>query len=232
MSEWSTLPMAPLLARLDSVASERCIAGDPAHDYLHVRRVASVGHRIALQESADTPIVVASALLHELFSYPKDHPDSPLSGEECARHARIVLESEGAPADFIDPVVYAIAVHPFSRGVTPETLEGRILQDADRLDAIGAIGVARCFATGAAMGSRFYLAQDPFCVARDPQDRLYSVDHFYRKLLHIPEFLHTDAGRREAHARIAFLKSFLCQLEAEINTDTGHRAAIDERRSR
>jgi uncharacterized protein len=161
-------------------------------------------------------IAVAAAFLHELFNYPKGHPDSALSGEVCAEHARRALLDVACPEELREPIAYAIAVHPFSRGIRPETLEGRILQDADRLDSIGAIGVARCFATCADMKRPFYAEEDPFCARRAPDDKLWGLDHVYRKLLRIPETLHTHAAKQLAEPRTAFLHRFLEALADEV----------------
>ncbi len=175
------------------------------------------GHaEIAVAEGADVFVTVAAALLHELFNYPKGHPESHLSGEVCADHATVVLREQDCSADMVEPIAYAIRVHPFSRGITPDTLEARVLQDADRLDSIGAIGVARCFATCADMKRPFYAPSDPFCSAREPDDKLWGLDHFYRKLLRIPEHLNTATGRRMAAERNGFMRAFLDQLGREI----------------
>jgi uncharacterized protein len=205
-----------LISRLDRVAATRCAGTEPAHDYLHVRRVAESARHIASAEGADAVITVAAALLHELFNHPKGHPESHLSGEVCAAHATQVLREQGCPAALVEPIAYAIRVHPFSRGITPDTLEARVLQDADRLDAIGAIGIARCFATCADMKRPFYAPVDPLCVAREPDDKQWGVDHFFRKLLRIPERLHTETARRLASGRVAFMEGYLEQLGREI----------------
>ncbi len=198
-----------LLTRLARVAEARCTDAEPAHDILHVRRVAKSARQIA----------VGAALLHELFNYPKGHPDSKLSGDVCADHARVVLGDEGCQADLIEPICYAIRVHPFSRGILPETLEAKVLQDADRLDAIGAIGIARCFATCADMKRPFYAPSDPFCRARAPEDKLWGVDHFYTKLLRIPESMHTATARAAAVGRVELMKQFLTALEGEVEVE-------------
>jgi uncharacterized protein len=91
-----------------------------------------------------------------------------------------------------------------------------VLQDADRLDAIGAVGIARCFATCADMGGAFYAEDDPMCRNREPNDKAYAVDHFRRKLLVLEERMHTRAAKRIAKERSAFLRVFLEQLENEI----------------
>lgn len=205
-----------ILAFLHRTAEECCAGTGPAHDFLHVRRVIGNARHIAAAEGARLEIVVPAALLHELFNYPKDHPQSHLSGDVCAEHAATVLREAGCPETLIEPICYCIRVHPFSRGILPETLEGRVLQDADRLDAIGAVGVARCFATCAEMGRPFYDPDDPFCASRPPDDKLWGVDHFYRKLLRIPDGLHTATARQLAAARVEFMQAFLSRLGAEI----------------
>ncbi len=203
-----------LLGELRRIARERCTGTDPAHDFQHVARVAATVRALARKEGGDAEVAEAAAWLHELFHHPKDHPDSALSGERCAERARAVLEPLGFRAT--DAVCYAIRVHSYSRGIVPETLEARLLQDADRLDAIGAIGVARCFATCAALGRPFYSPEDPFCRNRAPDDRAYGLDHFFTKLLRIGESLHTGAARAEAAPRLEFLREFLAALEREI----------------
>jgi uncharacterized protein len=203
--------------RLQTAALARITDAEPAHDALHVRRVMANCRRIAGDEGADVEVAVTAALLHELFNYPKDHPESALSGDVCAEQALVLLAEHGWPGDFAERVAYCIRVHSFSRGIFPETTEARVLQDADRLDAIGAIGAARCFATTAMMRRPFYSTDDPFCRTRPPEDKLWAVDHFYKKLLRIGDGLHTATARAMAAERIAFLRQFLDQLEREIS---------------
>ena len=211
-------PKRLIWARLDAVAAEasRAQNADPAHDILHVRRVVRTAQHISQAENANENISVCAALLHELFSYSKSDVRSPLSGQECARRARMVLANEGVGETESAAIGYAIAVHPFSLGVLPETTEARILQDADRLDAIGAVGIARCFSSGAAMGRPFYEETDPFCQARPPNDKEYTLDHFYRKLLRLEDGFHTDTAREMARTRTVFLRDFLQQFAHEI----------------
>ena len=206
---------ADLPGLLEETARARC-ADDPAHDWLHVRRVVANARRIAESDGADVTVCVTAALLHELFNHPKGHPESHRSGEVCAEHARAVLREKGAPEDFIEAVGYAIAVHPFSLGVTPTTLEARVLQDADRLDAIGAVGLARCFATCASMRRPFYEESDPFCEGRAPDDKLWGVDHVYKKLLRLKDGMHTPTGRALAASRNEVIERFMSDLRAEI----------------
>lgn len=203
-------------------AAERAAAGaDPAHDLLHVLRVTENARRIAEGEGADLRIVLPAALLHELFNYPKGHPQTHRSGEVCAERAAALLRAEGWGPPLVEAIAYAIRVPPFSAGIAPATLEAKVLQDADRLDAIGAIGIARCFATCSSMGRPFYDPADPFCETREPDDKRWGLDHFYRKLLRIPDRLHTETARRMAEGRVAFLERFIAELRGEIGADVG-----------
>ena len=151
---------SPALAALLARGAELCPDQGPAHDHSHVQRVAAVAVRIATAEGADVEVVHAAALLHELFNYPKDHPDSHLSGVICAERAGVVLEEAGFDARRIPKVLDCIREHSFSRGMKPGSPESAILQDADRLDAIGAVGVARWAATCAEMGRPFHAPED------------------------------------------------------------------------
>lgn len=205
-----------LFQRLESIAADRCDGTEPAHDFLHVKRVVANARVLAESARAHVPIATCAALLHELFNYPKGHPDSKRSGEVCAQEARKVLLREEAPTEWIDGVCYAIAVHPFSLGVMPETLEAKILQDADRLDAIGAVGIARCFATCADLKRPLYSPEDPFCQNRPPADKQWGVDHFYAKLLRLQDTMHTPKARVLAQSRIDFMKAYLQQLANEL----------------
>lgn len=204
------------LAALLPHVERACAGADPAHDLLHVRRVTATARRLCTAEGADPTIAVAAALLHELFNHPKGHPDAHLSGEVCAERALALLAAQGWEPGTAEAIAYAIRVHPFSRGIVPETLEAKVLQDADRLDAIGAIGIARLFASCASMGRPFYAPDDPFCERRAPDDKAWGVDHFFRKLLRIPNVLHTATARRMAKERAAFMRDYLRRLGAEI----------------
>jgi uncharacterized protein len=198
---------------LAEIARARCGAG-PAHDWAHVRRVAASVRQIVAAEGGDLDVALPAALLHELFNHPKGHPESHLSGERCAEEAdRVLRELRWAK---IDEITYCIRVHSFSRGIFPETLEAKILQDADRLDAIGAVGIARCFATCAEMQRPFYAPEDPFCRSRDPDDKQWGIDHFYKKLLKIPDGLHTRTAQKMAQERAGFMRLFLEQLAREV----------------
>ena len=202
--------------RLEAIADKHGARADPAHDGLHVRRVALLAAQIGAAEGASLGVVVPAALLHEVFFYPKNHPYSAQSGKACASRAEGILQAEGYPAAQREAICECIRVHGYSRGISPAGRDAQVLQDADRRDALGAIGIARCFATGTTMQRPFYAPQDPFCRTRPPDDTLWTVDHFYRKLLRLPETLHTPTARVLAQSRAAFLEMFLRQLAQEL----------------
>jgi uncharacterized protein len=209
---------APLWRRLETEARDRARSNEPAHDFFHVERVVANANAIAKEERASAAIAATAALLHELFTLPKNHPDAARSGDLCAEKARELLVREGAPTDLVEGVCRAIADHGFSKGVVPDAIDAKILQDADRLDALGAIGLARMWATCADMKRPFYAPDDPFCTERAPDDKAWGLDHVYKKLLVVPERLHTAAARRLATERVAFIRVYLEQLAREIRS--------------
>lgn len=115
---------------------------------------------------------------------------------------------------------HAIEAHSVSANITPRTREAMVVQDADRLDALGAVGIARCLMLGGAMGRPLYDPAEPFPDARTPDDTANVLDHFYVKLLHISSTMTTAAGWAEAHRRMEFMGEYLWQLGREIRA--GH----------
>jgi uncharacterized protein len=204
----------PALARLLAFARER-LAGDPGHDASHALRVALWTLRLAPEET-DPRLAVAAALLHDTRAIPKDSPDRARASEFAAEDAAPLLAAAGFDPAAVELACGAIRDHSFSRGAVPGSGLGRALQDADRLDALGALGVLRTASTGARMGAGYFHPEDPWARGRDLDDRAWSVDHFFRKLLRLPATMRTEAGRAEAERRAAFLVEFLRHLGEEI----------------
>jgi uncharacterized protein len=192
---------------------------DPAHDFSHITRVYKNAQRIGRSESADMQVLLLAALLHDLGSESKLPKSSADLNVTLARSklAEDFLKIKGFPEDVRIKVLYAIETHRFSKGIVPKTLEAKILQDADRLDAIGAIGIARVFMTGGTLKRKLYDPKDPFCQAREPDDSRWNLDHFYRKLLKLESGMHTDAAREVAQRRTAVLRQYLSELQKELN---------------
>ena len=142
------------------------ISNDPAHDFEHVMRVYKNAEKLAKKENANTKLVLCAVLLHDIVSFPKPEKLSKKSSISSAIKAEKILKKYNLSKTEIKIVTGAIRDHSFSQNKTPKTLEGKILQDADRLDAIGAIGIARAFAVAGAEGRTFYNESDPFCSRR------------------------------------------------------------------
>ena len=189
---------------------------DPAHGLVHLRRVVATAVRLATEEGARIDIVLPAAWLHDCVHVAKDSPDRPLASHLAAAHAISFLQQAGYPSEALPEIAHAIEAHSYSAGIPPRTVEAKVVQDADRLDALGAIGIARCVAVGAALGRSLYEPDDPFCERRLPDDSGASVDHFYTKLLKLAGTMQTAAGRREAGRRTAFIHAFIEQLRSEI----------------
>lgn len=195
-------------------------SGDAAHDLEHVRRVVANATHLAEAEGADPGVVVPAAWLHDCVIISKDSPDRPLASRLAAAAAGEFLTGAGYPAHYIPAIVHAIEAHSFSVGIAPETPEAKVVQDADRLDALGAVGIARCIAVGAVLGRALYDPSEPFPKQRPPDDRLNTIDHFYTKLFRLAENMHTTTGREEARQRTAFMQAYLSQLGREILMET------------
>ena len=189
---------------------------DAAHDFDHIMRVFKNAQNICKKENANEKLVLSAVLLHDVISYPKSDKRSKLSSIKSAEESKKILKKFNFTKEEIQIISDAIRDHSFSRNVVPATLEGKILQDADRLDAIGAIGIARVFAVGGSEKRPFYNIKDPFCKGRTPNDKIWTLDHFYRKLLKLESLMNTKSGKIEAKKRTRVLKDFLNELKKEI----------------
>jgi uncharacterized protein len=201
---------------------QRCAAalaapgGDVAHGLGHVRRVVMNAKRLAAAEGARPEVVVPAAWLHDCVTVPKDSPQRAAASRLAAAQAVAWLRAWNYPEALLADIAHAVEAHSFTAAIPPRTLEAKVVQDADRLEAIGAVGLARCLMLGGAMGRPLYAAEDPFCARRAPDDRAATVDHFYTKLLQLEGTMQTATGRREARARTEFLERFLAELKREI----------------
>ena len=226
------MPTVPLLATLLAmIASDPALAAllaesrardaarpspDPAHDTAHALRVALWTLRLGGDDVAARE-AVAAALLHDAVNPPKDSPDRALAGERSAALARGRLAALCFAPDAVERIADAIRDHGFSRGATPRSALGNALQDADRLEALGAIGLLRCISTGVRMGGAWFDGDDPWASSRPLDDTRFSVDHFFTKLLGLPATMRTAAGRVEAGRRAEHLRAFLAQLASELD---------------
>ena len=202
--------------QIEHFLAQRIPEGDLAHDMEHVRRVVATATRLAGAEEADLEVVLPSAWLHDCVVMPKDSPMRSTASTLAAQVATDFLRTISYPEQYLQDIHHAISAHSFSSGIGPRTLEAMVVQDADFLDALGAIGIARCLTIGTSLGRRLYDPSEPIPEKREPDDRLNTIDHFYTKLLRLADMMHTASGRAEASARTAFIQSFLEQLSSEI----------------
>jgi uncharacterized protein len=203
-------------ARFAALLAEDETERDAAHDEGHVRRVVANARSLAETEGADLAVVLPAAWLHDCVAIAKTSPQRSCASRLAAQRAGELLRAAAYPAQHIPAVEHAIAAHSFSARVLPQTLEAKVVQDADRLDALGAVGIARTLMLGGANGTPFYKFSEPFPVTRTADDRTSVIDHFFTKLLMLGATMQTAAGRAAAQRRTRFLRQFLAQLGSEI----------------
>lgn len=189
---------------------------DPAHDYLHIQRVVNTAKNLCEAEHGDWEVVLPAAYFHDYINVPKNDPRRPYASQLSAEAAIEYLKSVHYPEEKFEAIRHAIEAHSYSAGIKPQTLEARIVQDADRLDSLGAIGIARCFAVTSTLSRPFYSEEDPWAESRELDDKSYGLDHFFQKLFKLVEHLNTDSAKKEGEHRIAFIKTYLEQIKREI----------------
>lgn len=191
---------------------------DGSHDLSHLNRVWRAARLIAAEEGGDLRLLAAAVILHDCVTVEKDSPLRQQASRLAAEKAEELLKELQWSSLEIETVSGAIRTHSYSAGLTPTSLEGRILQDADRLDAIGTVGIARCFYTAGRMGSMLYDALDPQGKERELDDRRYALDHFPKKLLRLATGFQTQAGSRMAQERHARLQAFYDVFTGELDS--------------
>ena len=196
--------------------SEVASSDDPAHDLLHFKRVVGLARRFCEQEKAQAEIVIPAAWLHDLVIVPKNSPIRSQASKLSAERALEFLTAIEYPKIYFTDIAHAIEGHSFSANIEAKTLEAKIVQDADRLDGLGAIGIARCFATAGLLKRPFYNPDDPFCDTRTPDDAHFTLDHFFTKLFKTAETLKTKSGLEEGRRRVDTMKAYLSTLRLDI----------------
>ena len=210
MSQWA----GRARARMADIWAD---TADGAHDLGHLDRVWKSCRLIALDEPrADADVLAAAAYFHDAVNLPKNSPERARASRLSADLAVRELAGMGFPADRLDAVHHAIAAHSFSAGIAPQTVEARILQDADRLEALGAIGLARMFLIAGQMGAALFDAGDPLAMERALDDKRFALDHLEVKLFPVAEGMQTATGRAMAAERAEWMASFRTRLLAEI----------------
>jgi uncharacterized protein len=212
-------------------------SSDSAHDLGHIRRVWKLCQRIAQKElktqapskhpfkprkyaiaQVDYKILLIAAYFHDSVNFPKNHPRRKLASRDSAKKALHYIQRKNLILgdDQKENLFHTIEAHSFSANIKPRTPEACILQDADRLEALGAIGIARVFSVSGALNRPLFNAVDPLAHKRPLDDTSYAVDHFYVKLFKIIETLQTKGAQQIAEKRIDVMKAFLRELEQEL----------------
>ena len=208
-----------MLKAAEDYAKEIFMNDYSGHDFEHTLRVSRTAGYIARQEGADPELTQLAALLHDV-------DDRKLSPETCANldRAREFLHSHGIGEAQTDAVCQMIREVSFkgTDSVIPSTLEGRCVQDADRLDAMGAVGIARAFAFGGSRGRKMYNPEQPPRLNMDAASYAAKTDgctinHFYEKLLLLEGMMTTETGRKLARHRHEFMEAFLAEFFEEWN---------------
>lgn len=202
--------------RLEEKAAQLYPPTDPSHDLLHIGRVVAMARRLAVAEGADLNVVIPAAYLHDCVTVPKNDPRRKMASRLSADYAVEWLRGEGYPEDYLPAIAHAVAAHSFSAGIPPETIEAKVVQDADRLDAIGAIGIARTFTVSGLLGRPYYDHRDPRAENRPLDDAQFCIDHFKVKLFGLVDTMHTAAARAEGQLRLQWMRDFYDRLTDEL----------------
>lgn len=200
------------------VSADQQDSDDGSHDWSHLIRVWRLVTDIAADDPAlDLEMLAVATLLHDCVQVEKTDPRRAQASRLSAEKASEVLRALNWDAARIDATAHVIEAHSFSAGIEPRSREACVLRDADRLDAIGAIGIARTFYVAGRNGSRLYDPLDPFATHRSLDDRRFALDHFETKLLHLGDGLVTPAARRIGEHRIATMRAYVDLLREEIS---------------
>lgn len=190
---------------------------DPAHNWNHILRVAHLAQELSQEENANEDITLAAALCHDLVNVPKNDPRRSQASTLSAQEAAPLLASCGFEQHEITIIQEAIITHSFSKNQSPQSLEAKIVQDADRLDALGAIGILRCASVSTQFGSDYFDPADFWGEHRELDDQKFMIDHYQTKLFKLIDTMNTLSAKRQAKKRIDFMKQFLATLHSEVH---------------
>ncbi|MCT4642799.1 MAG: HD domain-containing protein [Bacteriovoracaceae bacterium] len=191
---------------------------DSSHDIFHFERVWKVSKNIIdeLDEPVDELVILAAAYFHDIVCFAKDDPRRSQSSKHAAIRTTEILTQMDFPKDKISHVADCIESHSFSAGIECKTLEAKIVQDADRMESLGAIGLARTFYVAGLMKSNIFNSKDPFANNREFDDKRFAIDHFFVKLLKLKDTMNTEAAKKIANQRSAILENYLNDLKSEL----------------
>jgi len=191
---------------------------ESAHDFDHVLRVLALAEKLARAEGADLEIVRTAALLHDIARADEDTTGGD-HAEMAAERARAILRARGIAPEKIEAIAHAIQAHRFRTNAPPQTLEAKILFDADKLDSIGAVGIARAYQVSGALNQRLWseVAPDALATRQQRNSNHSAYAEFVVKLSKVRDRLFTASARQIAQERHAYMVDFFARLEKEIH---------------
>ncbi len=191
---------------------------DPSHAHCHFKRVWKIASEISKHEqSVDLLVVLAGCYFHDFGSLPKNHQHKNKASTISAEKSVSFLKDLNFPEQKLSGVFHAIEAHSYSGGIPPQTIEAKIVQDADRIEGMGAIGIARIFTVGGDIGSLPFHSSDPLAKNREIDDSRYALDHILKKQFMLKNSLLTQGGRVLGERRSAFMHSYIDQLLTELS---------------
>lgn len=219
ISQWQRCFEDRIAVELEQQGNE-----DGAHDLSHLRQVWRHCMAINGQDKleAEPLVLLAAAYFHDIVIVPKQSKDRQQASRMAAQRAVTILQSLGFPSKYMDEVREAIESHSYSTNLKPESSAAKIVQDADRLEALGTLGIARVFYVAGQMNSQLFHPDDPWAGDRELDDTRYAIDHFYVKLLNISKTMQTRTGRRLAEGLTLKMHDYLEQLRSEVSGNSGN----------
>ncbi|MBS5798082.1 MAG: HD domain-containing protein [Dysgonomonas mossii] len=193
-----------ILIKAQQYIKETFLKEGTGHDYYHIERVVINARKILQTEQADSFIVELAAWLHDLGDH-KLHNGVDKSDELISAFLKSLIVEQSV----IDQIIKIVSQVSFSKGNKPSSIEAEIVQDADRLDAIGAIGIARCFAYG---GSKNRILYSP----DEKEKENSSIQHFYDKLFKLKDLMNTESAKLIAAKRHSFMKEYITEFYREV----------------
>jgi len=208
-----------IISDLELIIKSKFEGDSSGHDWFHIQRVWQTAKKIAEEENANVFIVQLGALLHDIA----DHKFvTDFEEESITRTQELLSKYKSISQDEIDAVSHIVLNCSYKGGTSEnkmESLEGKIVQDADKLDAIGAIGIARTFAFGGKFGSILYHPDIKPMTHKNlesyQKNRTHTINHFYEKLLLLKDLMHTNTAKKIAEQRHQFMETFLAQFYNE-----------------
>lgn len=208
--------LCQLIHTLEGIFKKYLGQADPAHDIKHSRRILAIAKGISEFSSCNQRVIAAAAYLHDC---------EKISGKNAGIFINQHLKSDFRESESLI-IIEICRQHSYSSSLECTSLESKVLSDADKIDALGAMGICRLLFCAASVGSEIYSEIDPFCEQRPPNGKEFAIDHFIEKILKLEDLMYTDGGREIARNRSAIVKRFLRELRSELGEVGGYEPRL------